>query len=221
MPFTPPRRSAALISLSMLLAALLGGSPASAAPVTLPEPSPAATARVELAELAVDVPHAMTGYSRAKFPHWIEQGGSCSTREVVLERDGTAVERDEECRAVSGTWHSEYDGKTLTAAAQVDIDHVVPLANAWRSGADAWSTAKRRAFANDLVNPQLIAVSAASNRAKGDQNPAQWKPPLRSYWCTYARAWTDVKHLYGLAVTTEEKTALDQMLDTCPDGQNP
>ncbi|RCG32007.1 HNH endonuclease [Sphaerisporangium album] len=221
MPFTPPRRTAALLYLTVVLLAGSAAAPASASPPSLPEPSPAATAQVELAELAVDEPHAMTGYSRAKFPHWAEQGGACSTREVVLERDGAGVQRDAECRAVSGTWHSEYDGKTLTAAAQVDIDHMVPLANAWRSGADAWSTAKRRDFANDLTNPQLIAVSAASNRAKGDQNPADWKPPLRSYWCTYARAWTDVKYRYGLAVTAAEKTALDQMLDTCPGRQHP
>ncbi len=78
----------------------------------------------------------MAGYSRAKFPHWIKQHGECDTREVVLARDGQDVKQDEKCRAVSGTWLSEYDGKELTAAGQVDIDHVVPLANAWRSGAD-------------------------------------------------------------------------------------
>jgi hypothetical protein len=147
--------------------------------------------------------------------HWSDQGAHCSTREVVLERDGRGVQRDWQCRAIAGTWHSEYDGKTLTAAGQVSLDHVVPLANAWRSGADAWSTAKRRDFANDLTNPQLITVSATSNRAKGDQNPAQWKPVLRRFWCTYSRAWVDVKSRYGLAVTAAEKTALDQMLDTC------
>ncbi|WP_405148466.1 HNH endonuclease family protein [Sphaerisporangium sp. NBC_01403] len=138
----------------------------------------------------------------------------------MLERDGTDVLRDAQCRATAGTWHSEYDGKDLNAASQVDIDHIVPLANAWRSGADAWSTAKRRDFANDLTNPQLIAVSATSDRAKGDQIPAQWKPPLRGFWCTYARAWTDVKHRYGLAVTAPEKTALAEMLDTCPEPQH-
>ncbi|WP_371129724.1 DUF1524 domain-containing protein [Streptomyces sp. 2231.1] len=57
-----------------------------------------------------------------------------------------------------------YDGKILTASGQLDIDHIVPLANGWRSGADEWTTAKRRQFANDLTDPQLIAVSASSNR---------------------------------------------------------
>ncbi|MGO4635006.1 HNH endonuclease family protein [Streptomyces sp. 2RAF24] len=184
----------------------------------MPEPPPVEVARVELAELTVEPPHPMAGYSRGRFPHWISQGSSCDTREVVLQRDGQDVVRDAECRAVSGTWHSEYDGKTLTGAGQVDIDHMVPLAAAWRAGADLWDTPRRREFANDLVHSQLIAVSASSNRAKGDQTPDLWKPPLRSYWCTYSRAWIDVKATYELNVTEAEQGALAEMLDTCPTG---
>ncbi|WP_345365558.1 GmrSD restriction endonuclease domain-containing protein [Actinoallomurus liliacearum] len=193
-------------------AVLAPAAPASADP---PEAPPVATARKELAHLTIAAPHSMAGYSRAKFPHWIEQGNNCSTREVVLKRDGQGVTTDAECRAVSGTWISHYDGKILASAAGVDIDHVVPLANAWRSGADAWTTPRRKAFANDLSDPQLIAVSAASNRAKGDQSPDQWKPPAASYWCTYARMWTHIKYLYALNVTQPEETALTTMLDTC------
>ncbi|WP_443061066.1 GmrSD restriction endonuclease domain-containing protein [Streptomyces sp. NBC_00464] len=157
----------------------------------------------------------MTGYSRAKFPHWATQYGQCDTREVVLQRDGQDVVRDDKCRAVEGIWYSEYDGRTFTVAGQLDIDHVVPLAAAWRAGADEWDTNKRKALANDLVHSQLIAVSAASNRSKGDQTPDLWKPPLKTYWCTYSRAWIDVKHVYSLNVTAPEKTALEEMLDTC------
>ncbi|MFE3760565.1 HNH endonuclease family protein [Streptomyces sp. NPDC059104] len=181
----------------------------------LPEAPPASVARTELAALAVDAPHSMAGYSRARFPHWVQQGQQCDTREVVLARDGQDVVRDQECRAVSGTWVSPYDDKILTSASQVDIDHIVPLANAWRSGADAWDTPTRRKFANDLENPQLIAVSAASNRSKGDQSPDQWSPPSRAYWCTYSRAWTHIKHVYRLNVTAAERDQLDVMLDTC------
>jgi hypothetical protein len=205
------------------------GSPAmsaSAAPVhalqvlpaqyrMLPEPPSADIARGELGDLNVEAPHAMVGYSRAKFPHWATQFGECDTREVVLQRDGQDVVQDDKCRAVQGTWYSEYDGKTLTAAGQADIDHMVPLAAAWRGGADLWDTPKRKAFANDLVHSQLLAVSAASNRSKGDQTPDLWKPPLRSYWCTYSRAWIDVKHVYELNITAPEKAALSEMLDTC------
>ncbi|MEU1690030.1 HNH endonuclease family protein [Streptomyces hirsutus] len=181
----------------------------------LPEPPPADIVRKELGELNVAAPHPMIGYSRAKFPHWIIQYGTCDTREVVLARDGHDVVQDDQCRAVSGTWVSPYDDKVFTASGQLDIDHVVPLANGWRSGADEWTTAKRRQFANDLTNPQLVAVSASSNRSKGDQSPDQWAPPLRSYWCTYSRAWTHVKYVYNLNITEAEKNKLNEMLDTC------
>ncbi|MER5867018.1 HNH endonuclease family protein [Kitasatospora sp. NPDC002040] len=208
------RRTAAVL---LALAALLFPAiPADAADRALPEPPAAATARTELAGLAVEPPHSMDGYSRARFPHWVRQYDACDTREVVLARDGENVTQDALCRASSGTWRSAYDGQLLTAAAQVDIDHVVPLANAWRSGADGWSTAMRRTFANDLEHSQLIAVSAASNRAKADKAPDQWRPSDTAYWCTYARAWTHIKHLYALNVTAPEADSLNEMLDTCP-----
>ncbi|MGW8330262.1 HNH endonuclease family protein [Streptomyces sp. NPDC055897] len=213
-------RTAVTLGLSALLlpAVPASANPATAAPLlrrALPEPPPADAARTELTGLKVGAPHAMAGYSRMKFPHWAMQGNQCDTREIVLQRDGQDVVQDDKCRAVSGTWHSEYDGKTLTAASQADVDHMVPLAAAWRAGADQWDTARRKAFANDLEHAQLIAVSAASNRSKGDQTPDLWKPPLQSYWCTYSRAWIDVKHIYQLNVTEAEKTALGEMLDTC------
>ncbi|MEV7427736.1 HNH endonuclease family protein [Streptomyces sp. NPDC091212] len=211
------------LSTALLPAASASPSASAAAPRSgtasyraLPEPPPADVARKELSELQVEAPHAMTGYSRAKFPHWIKQYGECDTREVVLQRDGHNVVQDDKCRAVEGTWYSEYDGKTLTASGQADIDHMVPLAAGWRAGADLWDTPKRRAFANDLQHSQLLAVSASSNRSKGDQTPDLWKPPVRSYWCTYSRAWVSVKSVYELSVTEAEKTALNDMLDTCP-----
>jgi Protein of unknown function (DUF1524) len=188
---------------------------AATAPAALPEPPSVTVARAELDQLKTAEPRPMTGYSRAKFPHWSARGGACNTREKVLAREGSLVFQDDRCRAVSGTWRSAYDGKVIASASQIDIDHMVPLANAWRSGADGWTTEKRGEFANDLKNSQLIAVSAASNRSKGDQSPDQWRPPLVSYWCTYARAWTDVKFDYDLTVTDAERAALKSMLDTC------
>jgi hypothetical protein len=73
-----------------------------------------------------------TGYSRDLFPHWIIQSGKCDTREVVLKRDGTGVVTSSTCAATSGTWVSPYDGATWTKATDVDIDHLVPLSNAWK-----------------------------------------------------------------------------------------
>ncbi len=172
-------------------------------------------ARTELVGLQVAAHGSMSGYSREKFPHWASQGESCNTRETVLVRDGTGVKRDGECRAVSGKWASVYDGKTFTDASDLDIDHMVPLANAWRSGARTWTQDKRKAFANDLTHPQLLAVSASANRSKGDQGPEEWQPPSKAYWCTYGRAWTSVKATYDLSVTKAEKEKLTEMLDTC------
>ncbi|WP_026423453.1 HNH endonuclease family protein [Actinokineospora inagensis] len=199
-----------------LLAALIGvfalASPAGATPPGIPSVS---TARSELSALTVRADGSMTGYSRDKFPHWITISGACDTRETVLKRDGSGVVTNSSCAATSGAWYSPYDGATWHAASDVDIDHVVPLAAAWRSGASGWSTAQRQAFANDLTHPQLIAVTDNVNQAKGDKGPESWKPPLTGYWCTYAKMWTQVKYTYNLTVNSSEKSALSSMLDGC------
>ncbi|MEU3655310.1 HNH endonuclease family protein [Streptomyces sp. NPDC032161] len=192
-----------------------GGGRADGPASTLPGVPTAEQARQDLVGLKVAAHGSMSGYSRSKFPHWASQGESCDTRETVLGRDGTGVERDDKCRAVSGKWVSVYDDETFTNASDLDIDHTVPLANAWRSGARAWTQDRRKAFANDLTHPQLLAVSAASNRSKGDQGPDEWQPPTRTYWCTYARSWVSVKATYELSVTAAEKDTLGEMLDTC------
>ncbi|MFF3215578.1 HNH endonuclease family protein [Streptomyces sp. NPDC002886] len=192
-----------------------GGAQGAPGAPALPGLSTTAVARSQLAGLKVAGQKAMTGYSREKFTHWTGQGDSCDTREVVLERSGKGVKRDAACKAFSGTWVSVYDGITVTDAGKLDIDHMVPLANAWRSGAGAWTAERRKEFANDLTRPQLLAVSAATNRAKGDQGPDEWQPPSKGYWCTYATAWTNVKATYQLTVTEGEKKKLTEMLGTC------
>ncbi|MCJ1676678.1 HNH endonuclease family protein [Streptomyces sp. APSN-46.1] len=181
----------------------------------LPGMVTAAMARTRLAGLKVAEAGTMAGYSRDRFTHWAEQGDKCDTREVVLKRDGTDVARDSECRAVSGRWKSLYDGVAVNDAGKLDIDHMVPLAEAWRSGAAGWDAARREAFANDLTHPQLLAVSASSNRSKGDQSPDLWQPPDKGSWCQYGRAWTAVKSDYGLTVTEPEKAMLTTMINTC------
>jgi hypothetical protein len=194
---------------------------------TTPEPqtnsADAASAKVRLDELVVAAPHAMTGYSRDRFPHWIAQGGGCDTRDVVLKRDGTNVVATSDCKITSGGWISLYDQKTFSDPKLLDVDHMVPLADAWRTGADTWDDAKRSLFANDLVRPQLLAVSASSNRAKGDQDPSTWRPPNKAYWCQYAQRWVAVKRYWQLTVTDKEKSKLVEMLETCtwPSGAAP
>jgi Protein of unknown function (DUF1524) len=172
----------------------------------------------QLERLTVAPPRPMTGYSRARFPHWADQGGGCTTRELVLRRDGRDVTVGADCAPTGGRWDSPYDRVVLTDPGLVDVDHVVPLANAWRSGADRWTTSRRAAFANDLRHPELLAVSRTSNRAKGDQAPDQWRPPNTSYWCAYATDWIAVKAAWTLTVTTTEQRALKTMLGTCRTG---
>lgn len=202
--------------LVLVLSGCSGGVAAAgahASPVPVPEPQRSDVA-ARLGMLSVTDPQPMDGYSREKFRHWIIVQGKCDTREEILFRDGTDVIRDSECRAVSGRWVSPYDGVEITESARVDIDHMVPLANAWRSGANAWTDAAREKFANDVRF--LLAVSATSNRSKGDQSPDQWKPPLRGYWCRYASAWIDAKFVYGLTITQQEAIHLGAMIGDCP-----
>jgi len=177
-------------------------------------PTSAAEASAELDKLTVAKAGSMKGYSREKFPHWRTAGKNCDVRDSVLKRDGTKVKLSG-CNVVAGTWKSVYDGKVLDSPTKVDIDHVVPLANAWRSGASAWTTAQRSDFANDLDDPQLVAVSATSNRSKGDQDPSTWKPSDTSAWCAYAQDWIAVKAHWKLTVTAAEKSALADMLEKC------
>jgi hypothetical protein len=191
---------------------VLSGPTAQAAP---PTPPSAATARTYLGELTVKAEGSSDGYSRDKFPHWITQSGSCDTREVVLKRDGTNVVTNSSCAATSGSWYSPYDGATWTASSDVDIDHVVPLSESWKSGASSWTTAQRQGFANDLTRSQLIAVTDNVNQSKGDQDPAEWLPPSGSYHCMYARMWVSVKHHYNLSVDSAEKSALSGILNGC------
>jgi hypothetical protein len=169
----------------------------------------------QLDELTVHTSLSMSGYSRAKFPHWISQGHDCDTRDVVLEHQGTGVKTGSDCKIGAGSWTSPYDGKSFKNPQSLQIDHLVPLANAWRSGAKDWTTPKRQDFANDLTRPQLLAVTSSLNESKGDQGPDEWKPPSRDFWCQYAEDWVTVKHYWKLTVTAAEKSALTDMLSTC------
>ena len=192
-------------------ATVLAG-PAEAAPSGIPTK---ATAQTQLNALTVAAEQNADSYDRDLFPHWITISGSCNTRETVLKRDGTSVVTSTSCAATSGSWYSPYDGATWTAASDVDIDHIVPLAEAWRSGASSWTTAKRQNFANDLTRPQLIAVTDDVNQAKGDKDPAAWQPSRTTYRCTHSKMWITTKHYWNLKLQTAEKAALQTMLNTC------
>ncbi|MFD3324793.1 HNH endonuclease family protein [Streptomyces sp. NPDC058701] len=208
-------RRIGVLASAAALAALTSLVSAPAAQAAPPTPISAAAARSYLATVTPRTEGSTSGYSRDLFPHWSTVSGSCNTRETVLKRDGVNVVQDSACAAVSGSWYSEYDGATWTAASDIDIDHMVPLAEAWRSGANAWTTSKRQQFANDLTRPQLIAVTDNVNQAKGDLDPGKWLPSRTAYRCTYARMWVQVKQHYALSMDSGEKTALGNVLSGC------
>lgn len=191
--------------------------PSSTFATTGTPPGAAGGAAVQLAALRIAPPGGMAGYSRDQFGHsWDTQPGSaCDTREIVLHQQGQNVTSDPKtCRVTAGTWVSLYDGVTVHDARQLDIDHLVPEAEAWRTGAASWTPEQRQRFANDYAGGELVAVTAHSNRSKGDQPPPGYMP-VRSEWCRYATGWIAVKHRYQLTTSPAEHDALAGMLGTC------
>jgi hypothetical protein len=174
-----------------------------------------------LSVLKVAQPGSMSGYSREKFSHWSKASEfgwdppqtACDVREAALIRDGKNVKAGKDCKITSGEWYDPYTDKTYSNPQDLDIDHVVPLANAWRSGASSWNDEQRERYAND---PNvLLSVEDNANQEKGDKGPEAWKPPNEAEWCDYAERWVSIKAKYDLSVNEQEKRALEQMLDTC------
>lgn len=196
--------------LAVLAATLVG--------TVLVAPPASATPESQLAELTVRAENNTTTYDRDLFRHWIDaDGDGCSTRaEVLMAESSVATGRTGTCTITSGSWLSRYDGVRFTDAGGMDIDHMVPLKEAWISGAAGWTSTRRQDFANDLGDGRsLIAVSASSNRSKSDQDPDSWLPPATSYRCTYVADWIAVKYRWGLSVDSAEKSALQDVLAGC------
>lgn len=174
-----------------------------------------------LEQLATDdSPSSHTGYSRDYFNAWIDaDGDGCNTRaEVLMMESLTAVTTRGSCTVSTGQWVSVYDGVTLADASGLDIDHFVPLNEAWGSGAYAWDSATRVNFGNDLgYGPSLVAVTASSNRSKSDKDPAQWMPESHGYFCDYAATWVAVKWRWSLTVDSLERMTLQSVLNGCSD----
>lgn len=154
------------------------------------------------------------GYDRDLFPHWSDlDGDGCTTREQVLI-DEKVAGRVVDCDVVGGRWRSAYDGDVTTNPSSFDIDHYVPLKEAWDSGAWRWNASTRERFANDLgYAGALIAVSASSNRSKSDRDPSEWLPERGV--CKYAKTWIAVKFRWRLAVDSTEKSELTRILRGC------
>jgi uncharacterized protein DUF1524 len=171
-----------------------------------------------LATFAVKGRAPMTGYSRAQFgPAWPSVDG-CDARNEVLRRDLTDVVLRDSCIVSSGTLVSPYSGSTIhfvrgPNSADVQIDHVVALGDAWQTGAQQWSARQRETFANDPA--ELLAVDARSNEQKGDSDAASWLPANKSFRCGYVTAQLEVKAKYRLWVTKAEHDAIAGVLSKC------
>lgn len=148
------------------------------------------------------------GYSRSLFKHWVDaDGDGCDTREEVLIGESTSKAQVDAygCKVVAGDWYSPYEGGTYEQPGELDIDHMVPLKEAWDSGAWAWTASQRQAFANDLTDPRpLIAVLNSQNRSKSDKDPSNWMPPRSSYTCIYLSEWVAIKSRWKLSMDQSE-----------------
>ena len=157
-----------------------------------------------------------TGYNRSAFKHWIDADkDGCNTRAEVLIAEAIVKPKiGPKCKLTGGKWISTYDGKTLANASLLDVDHMVPLAEAWRSGAWKWTAAQRQAYANDLEDSRsLIAVTLATNRSKGDKDPSLWMPSIDK--CVYIMNWVTVKWRYSLSIDVKELASIEKIGQEC------
>jgi hypothetical protein len=184
----------------------------------------AGTALAALDTLTVSDAGTTDGYDRDLFGQpWADvDGNGCDTRNDILTRDLTDVtyQGTSTCVVTSGVLDDPYTGEEIrfergrATSAAVQIDHVVALANGWRSGASGWDAATRRAFANDPLN--LLAADGPANQAKGAKDASAWLPENTSFGCPYVARQIAVKSTYALAVTAAEHDAMRSVLATCP-----
>jgi hypothetical protein len=198
----------------------LGPPAAPAAPPVAVEPADAAAAGQQLSRLPV-AEERRGGYQRTRDfgPAWsfdYDHNG-CRQRDDVLRRDLTRIATQGRCTVISGVLADPYTGRTITfrkqSAADVQIDHLYPLAAAWAHGARSWPQSRRISFANDPAN--LVASSGTANQSKGDSTPAEWQPQ-GGYRCAYAVRYVGVAARYGLSISAADRRALSSMLSACP-----
>jgi hypothetical protein len=187
--------------------------------------APASAAKkLPLTKAIAAVPQAAeshAGYDREKFTYWnagAAPDDGCDTRNEVLVAEAVSAPAvGAGCKLQGGAWWSYYDAREIETAAGLDVDHMVPPAEAWESGASQWSAARREAYANDHGDPRaLVGVSAAAHRSKGDQDPAQWLPSNGQATCRYITEWTAVKLRWQLTVDAQERESLTRLAEGCP-----
>ncbi|MGB3439819.1 MAG: HNH endonuclease family protein [Actinophytocola sp.] len=195
--------------------------PESAAPAPPAAPAPAGPVSAQLAQLQIQPEDTGAHYDRDDWLTDWAANGECTTRETVLRQQGQGVAVNEECAPTAGTWRSSYDGVTTSNPRDLQIDHIVPLAEAARSGPVVdgrrqrpgdWPPAQRQAYANDIEG--LIAVTGSSNQSKSDGDPARWLPSQDP--CGYVANWVRVKKKYNLSTDQAEHDAIVAVLAKCP-----
>lgn len=184
----------------------------------------ASRALVQLDTIPVKGRAPKTGYSRDEFgPAWsdVDHNG-CDTRNDILARDlidKTFKPGTNNCVVARGTLADKYTGTTIKfmrgqdTSSKVQIDHVVPLSDAWQKGAQQLSQDQREELANDPLN--LMAADGPTNAAKGDSDAATWLPPNKAFRCEYVARQTSVKAKYSLWVTQSEHDVIARILDGC------
>lgn len=165
-------------------------------------------------------------YDRDDWPHWSDEDHDCrNTRHEVLAAESevpvTYADR-ERCKVARGRWRCPFTGRVITDPGKLDIDHLVPLHEAHKSGGHAWTTERRRRYANDLTEPaHLVAVDRHANRAKGDKGPERWLPSDPSARCRYVTQWRAVKSRWGLTMSPAQRAAMQGYEATCARGRVP
>jgi len=179
--------------------------------------SSAATADT-LFDLTIEPEAGTHTYDRSLYRHWIDADGDrLDTRhEVLVDESLIPPTVNSSGRVTEGLWVGLYSGFVTTDPGSLQIDHMIPLAEAHRSGAHAWNSQRRQDFANDLEHPQaLIAVKGGANASKGDRDPANWMPPNRSYWCRYLADWIAIKQRWELSIDQAEADAISRGVHVC------
>jgi len=184
----------------------------------------AAQALVQLESIPVKGRAPKTGYTRDEFgPAWADTDhNGCDTRNDILARDLTGETfkpGTNNCVVATGTLADNYTGATIQfvrgqdTSSDIQIDHIVPLSDAWQKGAQQLSADQRKELANDPLN--LMAADGPTNSAKGDKDAATWLPPNKAFRCEYVERQTDVKAKYALWVTQPEHDVIVGVLKNC------
>jgi uncharacterized protein DUF1524 len=202
------RWSSCLLGFALLVAAL--------APDTAQGDAQRQNHRREAARREAAERGASEDYDRKLWPHWIDADGDCqNTRhELLIAASLEPVSfkgRRRPCKVIRGLWRDAYTGELIANPDKLDVDHVVPLSEAYRSGGFRWTVERRRAFANDPFG--LVLTRKSLNRAKGDQDPATWLPPSAELRCGYVRRWVEIKRKWGLEMDSLERDAVGR---ACP-----